>query len=428
MKSVQVSLGILLILAFAGGVWILVRHQEWVKGAPEEDEDAGEVMAEVPVRLGKVARATLHRYVDGYGTVEAEPAQGGKPAASSRVASPVPGVVAEVFCAQGQTVQKGALLFQLDDRAAKSEEDRAQAALLSARASLDRLKAFPRPDQINVAEMQADRAKQGVEFSRRKTERLAKLSADQLASEKTLQEAELELISARSDLAIAEKQLAILKSTPTPEEVAEAQGKVAEAEKGVAAAKVQRSLLRIEAPLSGTVIRVKTNPGEAVDPAAGLAEIADLGRLVVEGSVPAPELRSLARGMEVELGAGIRGKVVQVGFDVERKSDSGGIRISVPPNSGLTLGQAVHFRVVAEERKNCLVVPRACVVRNSEGKTVIVGFLGEKAIQKEVQAGLREGDLVEIQGEEIDEGDPVVTEGAYGLPGEAKIRDLGTKK
>jgi len=41
---------------------------------------------------------------------------------------------------------------------------------------------------------------------------------------------------------------------------------------------------------------------------------------------------------------------------------------------------------------------------------------------KEVRVGFREGDLVEIEGEELDEGDSVVTQGAYGLPGEAKVR------
>ena len=91
------------------------------------------------------------------------------------------------------------------------------------------------------------------------------------------------------------------------------------------------------------------------------------------------------------------------------------------------MGQFVRLRIAVEERKDRLVVPRQSVVTNAEGKSVIVGFLGEKAIMKEVKVGLKEGELVEIEGEEIDEGDRIVTEGAYGLPGEAKIRDIDKK-
>ena len=45
-----------------------------------------------------------------------------------------------------------------------------------------------------------------------------------------------------------------------------------------------------------------------------------------------------------------------------------------------------------------------------------------KAVQRAVEAGLREKGLVEVQGEGITEGMQVVTEGAYGLPPETKVR------
>lgn len=435
MKAIRIALGILVAAALAVGAWVLLFHSDWVKGAHEEDEDAAEVMAEVPVKVGKVGKATVRRYVEGYGTVEAQPAQGGSPAAVARVASPQAGVVAEVFCTQGQRVEKGAPLFQLDERSARAEEEKAVAAVGSAKASLDKLKSFPRPDQIKVAEMQVDRAARALEYSRKKNARIVQLVADQLASEKNLQEAELEQLAARNDLAVAEKQLLLLRSSPTVEEVAEAQGKVVEAEKGLAAAQIQRSLLRILSPLSGTVIRARVNPGEAVDLATVLAEIVDLDRLVVEATIPAASLRSVTVGMGVELRIGgedavtpVLGKIVFVGLDVDRRSDAGSVRVALPAKSGVATGQFVRLRIVVEERKDRLVVPRESVVQNAEGKSVIVGFLGEKAIQKEVKVGLRDGDLVEIEGEEIDEGDTVVTQGAYGLPGEAKVRIEGKKK
>jgi membrane fusion protein (multidrug efflux system) len=460
MKAIPYVIGCLILGVLGWGVWVLLKHPEWVKGKQADVEDEVEVPPVVSVQMGKITRATLRRYVEGYGTVEPQPAQEGAVAASARVASPVAGLLAEVRCVQGERVEKGALLFQLDERSARAEEEKAQATVLSAKASLDRLRAFPRPDQIKVAEMQVERTRRSVEYSQKKNARLQKLVADELASEKTLQEAELELLGAQNDLAVAEKQLLLLRSSPTPEEIAEAQGKVVEAEKALAGAQVQRSILKIRSPLAGTVVRVKVNPGEAVDLSTVLAEVVDLDRLDVEGTIPSSGLRSVKTGLEVELRpgaqalrrpgaapapdqnpsaapapapgetrlAGIRGKVLFVGLDVDRKSDSAFVRVSLPAKAGLLPGQFVRFRIVVEEHANHLVVPQESVVITPEGKSVIVGLLGEKAVQTEVQVGLREGGLVEVEGEDLKEGQPVVTRGAYGLPDEARIRLEGKKE
>jgi multidrug efflux pump subunit AcrA (membrane-fusion protein) len=432
--------GTLVLSALAVGVWALVFHADWFKGKDSDDDEAGGDVIPIPtVRLGKVTKATLHRYVEGTGTVEPEPARASSAAAASKVASPVAGIVSEVHCGVGVRVGKGAPLFQLDDRIAKAEEEKAQAALGSTRASLAKLKSFPRPDQIRVAEMQVERSTQALAFSKKKQFRITQLVADQLASEKSLQESDLEVAAAGNDLATSEKQLALLRNSPTPEEVAEAQGKVVEAEKALLGAQTQWSLLRIQSPLAGTVLRVRVNAGEAVDLTTVLAEVMDLDRLEVEGSVPAASLPLIKPGMEVDIRASgeasrekaptapIRGKVVLVGLDVDRKTDSGSVRISLPKGSPVVPGQFVRLRIAVEAHKDHLVVPRECIVRTVEGKDVIVGFLGEKAVQKPVQVGIAEGDLIEVEGEDVNEDDAVVTQGAYGLPGEAKVRVEGSK-
>ena len=281
--------------------------------------------------------------------------------------------------------------------------------------------------------MQVERAKETADFSAKKRTRVAQLVADQLASEKTLQEVELELVTARNDLGAAEKQLALLRSSPTREEVAEAQAKVVEAEKALEGDQLQRSLYEIRAPISGTVLRARGSVGEAVDLAAVLAEITDLDRLVVDAAVPAQSRDLLREGQEVEVRPGsapaLRGKVSLVGSDIDRKNDAVLVRVALPAKSPVAPGQFVRIRVVVEEHKNHLVVPRECVVQTPEGKDAVVGFLGEKAVQKPVQLGIAEGDLVEVEGDDVSEEDAIVTKGAYGLPGEAKVRiDSGEPK
>jgi membrane fusion protein (multidrug efflux system) len=113
---------IVFLAVVAGLTWLV-----WFKPPkPEQPENKPET--EVPVRVGKIKRVTLRGYVTAYGTVEAEPA-GERPAASARVAPSVPGVVMEVKCVEGQRVNKGDVLFQLDSRAAAVAVDFAKKTL-----------------------------------------------------------------------------------------------------------------------------------------------------------------------------------------------------------------------------------------------------------------------------------------------------------
>jgi membrane fusion protein (multidrug efflux system) len=105
------TLGAIVLLAAFGAVawfvWFQPRHEE----APEEKHPT-----EVPVHVAPIVRTTMHGYVTAYGVVEAAPASSDQSAASSRVASSVAGVLTTAHCVEGQRVEKGAPLFQLDTR------------------------------------------------------------------------------------------------------------------------------------------------------------------------------------------------------------------------------------------------------------------------------------------------------------------------
>ena len=98
------------------------------------------------------------------------------------------------------------------------------------------------------------------------------------------------------------------------------------------------------------------------------------------------------------------------------------VRLALPKASGLRPGKFAAVRIATEERAGKLAVPHESVVTDSEGHTTISIVEGEVAKQKAVQVGLRDGDLVEISGEGINEGATVVTVGSYGLPKETKVR------
>lgn len=379
MKLSRILPGVLVVVALAASAWVVLFHLDWLKPAekPEEDE---KVETEVPVQTAKITRATLHLAVEAYGTVLPEPASDGKPSASARIATPATGIIAKALCVEGGRVKAGDLLFQLDDRVIVGEEEKAIAT--------------------------QERAKTAVEYAQKANERQKKLMEQEVTAARKLEETEFQLAAARNDLLSAEKALS--------------------------ASRAQKSLSRIQSPLTGTVVHVRANVGEAVDLNMVLAEVIDLDRLVVQVTVPAGQTHLLKVGQAVEISSQSQGGAEEapkrkgvlgfIGFDVDRKIDAVPVRALLPADAGMRPGQYVKVRVIVDEHADRLVVPKESVFQDSEGKDVIALVEGSKAHHKPVKVGFADGGLVEVEGDGVKEGDAVVTTGAYGLPKETKIR------
>jgi RND family efflux transporter MFP subunit len=203
--------------------------------------------------------------------------------------------------------------------------------------------------------------------------------------------------------------------------------KLQEAQQQLDAAVVQRSMLRVVSPLNGTVTRVNVSAGEAVDLATVLAEVADLGRLVISAGIPVTELRSIELGQRVEITTSnqsmpIAGTVSYIGSNVDDTNGTTPIRVSLPNDTNLRSGQFVAIRVVNMECKDCLAAPVESVVRDAQGETVIAVIQNDTAVQKRVTTGLRDGGLIEITADGLETGMKVVTQGAYALPRETRVR------
>ena len=325
------------------------------KGGGESEETA----ADMAVHVGKISRATLHRFVTAYGAVEPEPAGAGRIPADAEVASPVAGVVAHIDCHEGQRLAKGTVLFRLDSR---------------------------------VADVAFEKAKKALAFAEENFERQKKLLPVEGTSKKAYLEAEQQLNTARSELAAAETDLALLK---------------------------------IQAPLAGMVVKINIEPGEAVELNTVLATIIDLDRLVAAVNVPSREATLLKVGQSAQFDTAgtVPGVVVYIGSKVDDKTDTLPVRISIPAGGGFHPGQFLSVRIICEEHANCLAVPEAAAISDSVGgeSGTIVLVEGDKAVRKPVKLGLREAGLVEVAGEGLKEGLVIVTEDAYAVPGDAKI-------
>jgi RND family efflux transporter MFP subunit len=194
------------------------------------------------------------------------------------------------------------------------------------------------------------------------------------------------------------------------------------------AAEAQLALLRVIAPLSGTVARVNVKPGQAVDLTTVVAEVMDLNRLAVSAEIPAAEAGDLKPGNPIEVltEPPVTTELSFVSPNVDKNNGTVLMRALLPVDSGLRPGQFVPLRIVTAVHTNCLAAPATGVVTDESGKSVIALVKGDTAAQKPVQTGLRENGWVEIEAPELKAGDVVVTVGAYGLPEKTKISVLNS--
>jgi membrane fusion protein, multidrug efflux system len=194
--------------------------------------------------------------------------------------------------------------------------------------------------------------------------------------------------------------------------------------KNLQEAEAQLALLRVTAPLSGTVTRVNVKPGQAVDLTMVVAEVMDLNRLAVSTEIPAAAAEDLKAGEEVEVLADPPVLTTISFVSPAVNADNGTVRAQalLPAGGPLRPGQFIPLRIVTAIHTNVLVAPAESVVTDENGKTTIALVTGDAATQTPVQTGLRENGFVEVSAPELKPGDIVVTVGAYGLPHKTKIR------
>lgn len=335
--------------------WRLVRPP----AQPEEES----VTTEVAVRAGMLKRLTLHRFVSAFGVVEARPAGSDEPGGGVQLSAPVPGLVAEVLCNEGQRVARGDVLVRLDTR---------------------------------PVDVQIQRAREQAAFAEQQYTRQEQLLAVSGTSQRAIQEAREALNIARDALAAAEAQRALLQ--------------IAAPFSGVVARVRARPGQSVD--LSSVLI-------ELIDPdnliiTAGIPT-AQLGGLRAGQAVQI----TVADDQQV-----LHGTLNFLSPQVDPQTGTALARVSIPADAGLYSGQYVEIDIEIETRSDRLAAPAESVVRNEDGETVIAVIEGNRAVQVPVQTGLQDGAWIEIEEDGLSAGDLVVTVGAFGLPEETAVRVL----
>jgi len=220
------------------------------------------------------------------------------------IAAPEPGLVTEVLVSVGSMVTAGQPLMKLDSRLLAAELPRITARGAVAKATIARMRAMPRAEEMPNWEANADRARVKYLDTKGYYEDLSRAGAKEAASRLEIDRRNFAMQAAEAELRQAEAQLDLMKAGAWDKEIA-----VAEAELATIVAE-ERSLetridrLTVRSPIAGTVLKRNAEVGQYTSAGAGSGGssssamvIGDISKLHVRARVDeedAPLLRENA--------------------------------------------------------------------------------------------------------------------------------------
>lgn len=267
--------------------------------------------------------------------------------------------------------------------------------------------------RIDSPDVAAARARLGaaalrVETAKTSLERLTSLSAQELTTRRSLEEARLELEAAQGELAALSGGLASLGAEP---------------ETG--------GLHVVRAPIGGMVVRRAGAIGQKIEAATALYEIVDSSVVWAELDVPEAELVRVRAGLEVVVtsdslpGREFQGRIDHVApeIDVHTRTAKARVRLENPEGL-LRANQFVRARVVVERLGARVRVPRDALQRAERVQLVFVELEpGRYEARRVVPLG-GTADLVELA-RGIEPGERVVTRGSFLLKTETLKGAIG---
>lgn len=298
----------------------------------------------------------------------------------------VRGRVVEVYGELGQEVKGNAPLAILYS----SDLGLAQSAYLKAKAKL------------HVAEQAFERA----QF----------LLQEQVIGEAELQRRQAELLSNQAEANESHDRLKLLGMNDEEFRRLESSRKI-------------RSVVPIVAPFAGRIIVRKLTRGEVVETTDNLFVIADLSEVWVQANIPEKDIpfahsihASGDRQVEVRINAYpkevFRGTITYVADVLDPVTRTMQLRIELPNQDGrLKPEMFATIRLFSEAQPEQLAVPEAALQRDQGRTFVFVQRSPNEYELREVHVGESNGTVTAILGG-LNEGEPVVTHGAFVLKSE----------
>lgn len=365
----------------------------------------------ISVETSRVTRGDIYQYVEETGVVQAR-----ELAAVYALAG---GALTEVFKEVGDPVNTGDLLAKMDNREVLLQIQALEAQLQSAQARYQETTKSADQNMINKLAALLRSAEASYQETQRQAENnkilydSGALSLDSYQNSLTLlAQAKANAEAAKSDLAQAQKSTSVNVQK-------EMQGQINQIQAEIDLLKKQSTDLVIKAPADGLVLTREIKAGSFVQPGTLLFEIGSAEDTFLESDILLDKIGHVTEGAEVlitneDMGINdLKGKVRKIYPTAFSKVSELGIeqkRVKVEVDFSaaektLKPGYEVDLKIITAGRKQALLIDEKEVF-DRQGKDYVFVVENQQAVLKEIETGIKSGDLVEVlhgltEGEEV---------------------------
>lgn len=335
------------------------------------------------------------------------------------VAFQVGGRVVRVLVEEGQHVNKGQLLAEIDPTDYRNAFNTADAQKIAAAAVEEKADAGVRKQELEQARIEFARAED--EYKRMKF----------LVDRKSLPPNDFQKFEAAYNTAKERYDLAQEGTRKEDKAAATAQAHAAAAQASEESKRLNDT--RLVAPISGNISMRRVDPGQTVAAGMPVFSIAELNPVKVRVGVPEAEIGKVHQGATAGIaapslgGRRFKGKVAIIGVAAEPASRTYTVKILVPnPGPVLLAGMVAEARIFGPARIQAVTIPAEAVVPDPQGAPnvyvysmerkrvyarrvevgqpvgkeveILSGLRGDEQVVVAGQQKLREGSLVQIVG------------------------------
>ena len=356
-----IMLTILLLGAAAGFGWVIFDHFQNLTGSSK----SGKTSRPVPVEVAQIQRGPIALQRTFSGELEAR--------AEFVVAPKVSGRVERVFVNIADTVKRGQIVAELDNAEYVQAVAQARADLIVARANLSE-------------------AESALEIANREFKRTESLLKRGIASDSEFDTARQDQLAKQAQLKVAAAQITKAKSS-------------------LETANIRLGYTKVTAGWTGggehrVVAERYVDGGQTVADNAPLLLIVELHPIVGVVYVTERDYARLEPGQRISLeteafpGEAFTGRIERIAPVFRKSTRQARIEMTIDnPQHRLKPGMFIRTTVVLVRVPEATIIPeQALTIRDDQSGVFIVSEDGQSVVWREVKAGIREGQRVQVEG------------------------------
>ena len=381
----------------------------------KKEEEGG---PEVTVQAAKVEKRPIRQII---GT-EAVLYPKNQVAITPKIVAPVK----EFYVNRGSRVHAGQLLAVIENRdlAAAATETKGSYNQAEAAYQIETTSALP--EEWQKAEYDLKAAKENLDAAQKIYDSRKKLYDEGALPRKDYDASIVALTQAKSQYEIASMHMAALQSAGKKQQLKSAEGQLTSAKGKYEGAAAQLGYSEIRSPINGVVTDRPTYPGETPPPGVPMLTVMDTSSVIAKAHIPQDQAAQLKPGNTATMkGPGdveAEGKVTLVSPALDPNSTTVEVWVEAAnADRRLRPGSSVTLEMVAQSVNDAIVVPASAIVKSPEGATTVMVIENDKAEQKEVETGIREGNSVQIT-KGLTGNETVIVNGSYALPDKTRVK------